>query len=152
MSLLVGVGNPWRRDNGVGPVVAHRVASLGLSGVDVVVESEPLALLEHLPRRDTVVVVDAGAPGPRPGRVSVLSVAAEPLPRHRSAVSPHGLGVAEVVELARVLGPLPARLVLVTVESCEVTLGPGLSPPVADHLDDAVAAVVGLLTSAADQR
>jgi hydrogenase maturation protease len=145
MALLVGVGNPWRRDDGIGPAVAGRVAALGIPDLDVVVEAEPLALLEHLPRCDTVVVVDAGAPGPLPGRVSVLIVGGHRLTRLGPALDPHGLGVAEVVELARVLGPLPTRLVLVTVESGEVTHGTGLTAPLADHLDEAVAAVVSAL-------
>jgi hydrogenase maturation protease len=149
MPLLVGVGNPWRRDDGVGPAVARRVASMGIPDVEVVVEAEPLSLLEHLRRPDTVVVVDAGAPGPRPGRVSVLRVGHREGPAWQaSALDPHSLGVAEVVELARVLGPLPDRLVVVVVESGEVTVGVGLSTPVAERLDLAVAAVVDALGSA----
>jgi hydrogenase maturation protease len=150
MALVVGVGNPMRRDDGVGPAVARRVASLHIPGVHVEVGAEPLALLDHLPRRDTVVVVDAAAPGPRPGTVSVLTLGGRPLSRRVPALAPHGLGLAEVVELARALGPLPTCLVLVTVEAGDVTLGVGLTPAVADHLDDAVAAVLAALAPSDD--
>ena len=36
MTLVIGVGNPDRGDDGVGPAVASRVAALGLPGVRVV--------------------------------------------------------------------------------------------------------------------
>ena len=35
-ALVVGIGNPFRGDDGVGPLVASRVARLGLPGVQVV--------------------------------------------------------------------------------------------------------------------
>ena len=149
-ALVVGIGNPSRGDDGIGPLVATRVAELGLPGVEVVAYDEPLALVEHLAGHDDVVVVDAARTREgRPGAVHVVRVGSAPLPRDAVALGSHGLGVAEAVELARALGRLPRRLTLVGVEAQAVDLGAPLSAPVRDSVDDAVDAVVAALPAAA---
>lgn len=147
MRLLLGVGNPDRGDDGVGPETAARVARLGIPGVEVATEVEPLALLEHLRRTglDQVVVVDATVPGPEPGRVRVLPVGAARLVHAGGRAGTHALGVADAVELARALDLLPARLTLVGVEAGSSGVGAGLSGPVRARLDDVVRTVTELL-------
>jgi hydrogenase maturation protease len=147
MRLLLGVGNPDRGDDGVGTEVAARVARLGIPGVEVATEAEPLALLEHLRRTglDQVVVVDATVPGPEPGRVRVLPVGAARLVRRTGPAGTHALGVADAVELARALDLLPARLALVGVEAGSSGVGEGLSGPVQARLGDVVRTVTELL-------
>lgn len=147
MRLLLGVGNPDRGDDGVGPEVAARVARLGIPGVEVATEAEPLALLEHLRRTGLghIVVVDATVPGPEPGRVRVLPVGAARLVRRGGRAGTHALGVADAVELARALDLLPARLTLVGVEAGSSGVGAGLSGPVRARLDDVVRTVTEIL-------
>ena len=148
-SLVVGIGNTSRGDDGIGPLVAERVAGLRLPDVDVVVHDEPLALLEHLAGHDDVVVVDAARSGggADPGTVHVVRVGSVPLRGNGAALGSHGLGVVEAVELARALGRLPRRLTLVGVEAMDLDLGAALSPPVRGRLDDAVRAVVAALAT-----
>lgn len=144
-ALVVGIGNPSRGDDAVGPEVASRVARLDLAGVEVVVYSEPLALVEHLASREDVVVVDATSPRGAAGCVHVVRVGSAPLRHDSSRFGSHGLGVAEAVELARALGRLPRRLTLVGVEAGSFEMGAPLSAQVRGRLDDAVQAVVSSL-------
>ena len=149
-ALVVGIGNPSRGDDGIGPLVAARVAELGLPGVEVVAYDEPLALVEHLAGHDDVVVVDAAMTRDgRPGAVHVVRVGSAPLPRDAVALGSHGIGVAEAVELARALGRLPQRLTLVGVEVQVLDVGAPVSEQVLAGLDDAVRAVVAALTATA---
>jgi hydrogenase maturation protease len=148
--LVLGVGNAMRGDDGVGPEVATRVARLDLPGLEVASETEPLALLDHLrqkPRHDVVVVVDATAPGPHPGRVRVLEVAAQPLVRPGRPLGSHGLGVVDAVELARSLGLLPPRLTVIGIEALSDRLGAGLSDPVGERVEEVVRLVLQALTA-----
>lgn len=147
-ALVIGIGNRLRGDDAAGPEVAARVAELGVPGVAVVVEDEPLALVEHLARHDEVVVVDAVAPRGDAGRVLVWRVGSTPLERDVHPVGSHGLGVAEAVELARAIGPLPTRLTLVGVEAQTLSLGAPLSSAVRDRIGDAVDAVLDALSAA----
>jgi hydrogenase maturation protease len=144
-SLVIGIGNRSRGDDAVGPEVASRVAQLGLVGVAVVVLDEPIALVEQFGTHDDVVVVDATDSRGHPGRVHVRQVGRAPLRRDPPALGSHGLGVADAVELARVLGRLPRRLTLVGVEARTFRLGAPLSAQVRESLDDAAEAVVTAL-------
>jgi hydrogenase maturation protease len=142
--VVVGVGNPARADDGVGPAVAARVAALGLPGVRVVVHAEPLALLDELDGSGRVVVVDAVRGTGPPGLVHVRVVDRDGLPRSSPGLAgTHGFGVAEVVELARALGRMPERLVLVGVEAASFAHDRSLTTPVRDGVAEAVRAVVG---------
>ncbi len=142
MTLVVGIGNPFRGDDGVGPYVAERVAALHLPDVEVVVEADPLELLDLLDKPGALVVLDAVAPQGDPGRVTVWTV--DDLPGPRASGPPngtHGLGVLETLALARALGRLRARVVIVGVEAASDQPGASLSSEVRARLDDAVDAV-----------
>ena len=146
-ALVVGIGNPDRGDDAIGPMVAARVAHLCLPGVDVVAEGEPLALVGLLAGHEDVVVVDAARsrPGP-PGTVHVIRVGATPvLAGSAPVLGSHGLGVVAAIELARALGRLPPRLTLIGVEARVVDVGAPMSEEALGCLDDAVRAVVAAL-------
>ena len=144
--LVAGIGNSDRGDDGIGPVVARHVAALNLPGVRVVSHAEPLDLLDDELSADMLVVVDAVRSGRRPGVVVVRHVDNRALPEWTGAGGTHAVGLAVSVELARVLGRMPRRLVLVGVEAESFAIGAPLSPAVRAAIAvarDAVAAVVG---------
>lgn len=160
MTVVVGIGNPGRGDDGVGPLVAARVAALHLPGVEVVSDAEPFDLLPLLERPGLLVVVDAIAPQASPGRVSVVPV--DELAGSRAgsragtlagtsgpAGGTHGFGVLETVALAGAVGRMSARVVVVGVEAAMVGHGAPLSPEVAAGLDDAVRAVQSVIAGEA---
>ena len=128
--VLIGVGNEYRRDDGVGPALVAQVAGSVASDVVVsVVDGEPVALLDAWAGAELAVVVDAARCEPStPGRIHRRG-ADEPIAA-RSA-STHALGVAEALELAAALGRAPTRLVIYTVEAADLGHGAGLSPLVA---------------------
>ena len=126
---VVGVGNPGRGDDGAGPAVARRLRELS-PGLDVVEQrGEALALLETFDGADVVVLVDALEPAGQPGRIHRLDGAAALALAPRA--STHGLGVAEAIELARVLGRLPEDLRVYAIEAESFEPGTDLSPAVA---------------------
>jgi hydrogenase maturation protease len=129
-TVVIGVGNPYRCDDGVGPAVADRMRGYGLPGLEVARSlGEATELIELWHGADLAVVVDAVRAEPaQPGRIHRLTVAAAPA----GAASSHGVGLGEAIELARVLDRLPGRLVLYAVEVAEVGHGRGLTPAVAD--------------------
>ncbi|AHH97522.1 hydrogenase maturation protease [Kutzneria viridogrisea] len=131
MNVLIGVGNPYRRDDGVGPLVADQVARRGGNAVQS--DGEPAGMLLAWENADLAIVVDAVVCEPStPGRVHRTSV--DELPLAGGAPSSHGLGIPEAVALGRALGRMPARLVVLAVEAADISLGTGLSPAVAAAL------------------
>jgi hydrogenase maturation protease len=146
--LVVGLGQCDRGDDAVGVVVARAVDALALAGVDVLVHEDPTALIESWSGRRLAVVVDAVRSGSPAGTLRVLETgaAAAPLPESAWAGTgrggTHAFGLAAAVELARALGRLPQRLVVVGVEAVAFDYGAPLSPGVAAAVPAAVDGVV----------
>ena len=85
-AVVVGIGNPHRRDDGVGPAVAARVAARRLPGVRVIdCAAEPAALLEAWAGAPLAVLVDAVSGGV-PGRVRLQRATEEVRTRHAEHV------------------------------------------------------------------
>ena len=88
--LIIGVGNPYRSDDGVGVAAIERLRQAGLIGVDLVEESgEPVALVQRWSGRSKVFLIDAVDSGGEPGRCTASSASAAsgtpPRRRQRSA-------------------------------------------------------------------
>lgn len=127
-AVVIGVGNPHRRDDGVGPAVATLLAADPPAGVEVrACPAEPTAILEAWDGADLAVIVDA-APGGVPGRVRrcvIGDLAAT------AAVSSHDLSLPETYRLAGALGLAPASVVVIAVDIADTGHGTGLSAAVA---------------------
>jgi hydrogenase maturation protease len=117
---VIGVGNPWRRDDGAGPAVAQ--------ALDGAWTDDPATLLDLWAGAEHAVVVDAAASGAQPGTIHRYDAFVLGHP----ATSTHALGVADAVELARALGRLPPRVDVYAVEGEDFGYGSGLTPAVAD--------------------
>jgi hydrogenase maturation protease len=141
--MVIGIGNPDRGDDSAGLHVARRLVALALPGVTVIESTgDPLALMDLWHAIDSVVLVDAAAPSWTPGRVHRLDPSGNRLPREIGLSSTHAFGLADTVELARVLGRLPARLTIYAIEVGGFSPGAPLSPAVVASVD-AVAARIG---------
>jgi hydrogenase maturation protease len=135
---VIGVGNAYRGDDAVGLAVAERVRERA-PGLDVLVyEQEPLGVLDAWEGAALALLVDAVSSGSDPGTVHRLDATAAPLPATVFRGSTHAFGVAEVVELGRALGRLPARLLVYGVEGRAFAAGDELTPAVADAVEPLV--------------
>ncbi len=130
--VVIGVGNLYRSDDGVGLTIARQVDEAAMPGVQVREETgEGAALLDAWQGADVVILCDAVRSGAAPGTIHRLEAHRQPIPAGFFHYSTHAFSVAEAVELARALGQLPPHLVLYGVEGANFTAGVGLSPPVA---------------------
>jgi len=141
--VLVGVGNAYRSDDGVGLVVAERVRLRVPAGVEVTLcEQEASRVLDAFEGADAAVIVDAVASGAEPGELHRFDAAATPVPARAFGSSTHAFGVGEAIELARALGKLPPAVVVIGVEGKEFAAGEGLSEPVEAAVEPAAEAVL----------
>lgn len=147
-ALVLGIGNILLRDEGVGVVVARRIEAARAAGDAVVpwncrvVDGGTLGLdlLPMIGDVNQVVMVDAVNLGQAPGTVTVLrdETVQAALSGH---VSPHQIGVGDLVAAARLMGTLPARLTLVGIQPGEIAIGLELTESVAAAVDVAIEAV-----------
>jgi hydrogenase maturation protease len=139
--LIVGAGNPDRRDDGAGPAAAGRLQALPADVRVVLQHGDFASLLDQWQEADTVIVIDATMSGAAPGTIRRYDARRRPLPAVFSRWSTHALGVGDAIELARVLQCLPARLVVYGIEGRDFSAGEGLSPAVDAAVDEVVALV-----------
>jgi hydrogenase maturation protease len=130
--VVIGVGNPYRGDDGAGPEAARRVRAAAPGWVEVMEhDGEPAGLLDAWDAADLAIVVDAVcSSGVDPGYVHRVEIAGSCHRGSPRTVSSHGIDPGDVVELARALGRLPRRLVLYGIEGANFAPGFGLSTEV----------------------
>ena len=151
--LVAGIGNIFLGDDAFGVEVVNRLAKRELpAGVDVVdfgIRGMDLAYALQEPY-DAAIFVDAAPRGEPPGTLSVI----EPeRPEDEAVVDTHGMDPVKVLALARELGRVPARTLVLACEPANVIHGePGeeltgeLSEPVRAAVDEAVRLVESLAT------
>ena len=150
---VVGVGHEDRQDDGVGPAVAREVERVCDGQVDVVVLAVPLDLVDLLAETNEdhshqtgLVVVDAVRSGVAAGQVVVHDIAEQRLPHLGDVAGTHEFGLAGAVELARSMGVLPARTVVVGVEAGGFEIGAPMSAEVREAIPAAVRAVLDIVS------
>ena len=115
-TVIICIGNELIADDAVGFEIFNRLAACparveycSIGGID---------LLPMLNGETDMIVVDAVQFGAAPGTIHVLPWDSLPLNSH--AVSSHGLGLRETIEIGKILYPqaMPERITLVGVEGC----------------------------------
>ena len=142
---VIGVGNAWRGDDAAGLLVARGLAAENLPHVNIV-ESLGTAgeVREALKDAGGVIVVDAVSSGGTPGGIYRFDARESEVPVELSrSPSSHGWGVAEALALGRVLGELPAYLIIYGIEGRNFAPGQDLSPEVAAAIPEAVRRIKG---------
>lgn len=139
-TLIALCGNADAGDDALGCVLGARLQADPPVGAEVLVLGQrPAALLDHLPGRAGLCIVDAIYwPGRAAGEVIELDWSeAEPgVLVNDDPLSSHGLSIGQQLRLAAALGLLPPRVGLIGLVVGEVGLGRGLSGPLRRRVDE----------------
>jgi hydrogenase maturation protease len=145
-TLVLGIGNVLLQDEGVG---IHAIGELqrrfafdddvefldgGTAGVE---------LLRYLDGKDRILIVDAVAAGHPPGTVFRVEGADVPRMFHLR-ISPHQIGLSDVLATALISDALPGEMVLFGMEPETMTMGLALTAT-------AEASLAKLVDSVADE-
>jgi hydrogenase maturation protease len=141
---IIALGNPLRGDDGLGVHVLQSVNQFISEEIEILnVGMDCLALMDIWEGAELAVVVDAMKSGSNPGVVKVFDATENALPsKSFRSTSSHALGIGEMVELGRVLGRLPKRLVVIGVEGKSFKTGEGISAEIEVGLKQAQVAIL----------
>lgn len=141
--LILGLGNPLLGDDGIGMRITTELAGVRLpAGVSVRQGGiAGLGLLDLIAGFQRVIVVDAAEMGCPPGHVVRFTSADVQFKTAKALLSPHQIGLGEVLALAEALGVAPPELVIIGVQPDQTEVGAGLSPEV----EGAIPAIIELV-------
>ncbi|WP_064743763.1 hydrogenase maturation protease [Actinomadura rifamycini] len=152
MTVVIGVGNDFRRDDGAGPAVVTALRGR-VAATLAVTDGEPARLIDLWAGADLAIVVDAvRSDPPDPGRVHEFGAEldsgdAGPTRFTRRPVTDHALGLGDAVALGLAVDRMPGRLRILAIEGLDFGFGRGLTPRVAAAVDavaDRIAAAPAL--------
>ena len=154
-TLVLGIGNPILRDDGIGPRIAEETGRRWLgNGVDFQTTFQAgMVLVDMITGYDNLIVIDAVQTGGEPGNLTWLS----PDDFHLTddyTTSEHKMGILQAIRLGESLGlPVPPRTSLLAVEAVDVTnFGEDLTPEVERAIPSAVKQIIARLFSITNQR
>ena len=136
---MIGIGNEYRSDDGAGIIVARRISERALSSCAVYeAGGEGTALMELWRHADDVILIDAVSSGAAAGTIHTFHPVEQPLPTGLFPYSSHAFGLAQAIEMSRVLNELPRQMIVYGIEGENFEMGTELSPAVQDSLDGVV--------------
>ena len=141
-TVVLGLGNGYLRDDGVGIAVAKELQRLNM-GEGVMVRAHQtfdLWLLSEYNGASRLFVIDAVQSGLAPGTVTEYEVS--PLPGPLSSVPGlHSLKLHDLIDFASRTGLLGCPLTVIGVEPKDCSVGEGLSPEVEHAVREVVTRV-----------
>ena len=140
--LVVGLGNPLAGDDSVGIELVRLLRDQPNLDCELLELMQPgLNVLQLCERKDWILFIDGVSSGALPGTIHLIPLpSAEVEAKSMAALSSHGFGLLEVLDLCRALHrPTPA-LMLFGIEMGTVKLGDCRSPEVESAMQAVVSA------------
>jgi hydrogenase maturation protease len=135
--LVVGVGNSLMTDDGIGIAAVERLRDGWELNAEVELVDGGLWLLSLLPAVEDssgLLLLDAINAKQPPG--TVIELERDEIPRFLEAMlSPHQVGVRDLLALCSLRDSLPARTAALGIQPARIELGTELSPIVQGSLD-----------------
>ena len=152
-TLIIGLGNPLRGDDGVGVRVAQILGNRTLPDDVEVLDggTQGLGIVNLMEGRQRVILVDAAEMGRSPGEfvrfelseVHLLGDGVETASTPRDAhLSVHAAGLRDALALAQALQMLPPEVIIFGVQPLNLEWESALSSSVEAALPDLIAAVL----------
>ncbi|MFI9595891.1 hydrogenase maturation protease [Nonomuraea sp. NPDC052265] len=155
--LVAGIGNVFLGDDGFGVEVVRRLADDDLPADVIDFGSRGLDLAYALQRDyEAAILVDAAPRGEQPGTLTLLEPDLRDLPGPGGAgAESHGLDPVKVLRMARELGRVPARVLVLCCEPARLVTDDvlvELSEPVRGAVEEAVRMVRSLVMDVLAER
>ena len=149
-AVVLGVGNILLSDEGVGVRAVERLAHDYRLPENVTVldgGTSAMELLDDLARADLLIIADCVRTG-RPPASQVRLADGEVPALLRQKLSPHQVGLSDVLATLVIADEAPGRIIIHGVEPASLATGMALTPAVAAALPGLVEAIAGDLEAA----
>ncbi|MBX2989800.1 MAG: hydrogenase maturation protease [Bacteroidetes bacterium] len=137
--LVIGVGNEYRSDDGLGICVLRTLRRRMSNDMRMIeLSGEGTSLMSAWREAEHVLIIDAVVSGGPAGMLHRLDARRDRIPKYLFHSSSHTFGVGDAIELARELDELPQSLILYGLEGESFEAGVGLSESVVRMVPDLI--------------
>lgn len=144
-TLILGVGNIYRGDDGIGPRVIEKLKSQLLSDTPVsdtnwdIIDGgiDGLALLDIIQQYSKAIIIDAVNMNEPPGTIKIFTPGEAKILIHSDALSTHGFGLAEVLALSQQLD-IKTKIQIIGIQPQNIEWSETLTPKIASKIDDVI--------------
>jgi hydrogenase maturation protease len=146
---VVGLGNLILSDEGVGVHVVRRLDEAYSFPDDVVLidgGTSAIDLLDQLVEAEHIIFIDAAQTGGPPGSIVALQGARLPV-WFRERMSPHQIGLADLLATLSLMDHTPESVTLIGIEPQSMELGTELTPQIDAAADEALVKVLEQLAA-----
>jgi hydrogenase maturation protease len=143
-ALVLGIGNILLRDEGVGVRTVEQLERQFRFPEEVEIldgGTSGMELLPYIRNKEHLILIDAVKGNHPPG--TVVRVEGEDVSaRFMTRISPHQLGISDVLAAAQLTGELPQHMVLFGIEPKSMETGLNLSQEVKQSLERLISVIV----------
>jgi hydrogenase maturation protease len=139
-TVVLGVGNPLMRDEGIGEYLVEQLKSTDAGAYADIIPAgtSAMSLLHQMSGRKKAVILDCALMGSEPGTIKrFLSEDVKSI-KKLSHYSLHEADVLKIIELARELGQCPDEVVFFGIEPVAIEPGQFISEELLGHVPEYV--------------
>lgn len=150
-TAVIGIGNPLRKDDGIGPLLLERLSeckdqfSSHIDFIDAGIGG--MSLLHFLPKYDTVVIIDAVDFGGKTGETRFFTLEDFQNENLPIKLSTHVTDIMNILQLSYEIGEAPDELFIFGIQPKEVTVGKGLTLELKKAVDSIVSEFLTKITT-----
>jgi hydrogenase maturation protease len=143
-TLIIGLGNPLRGDDGVGVRVVQTLATYDLPPNIRVIDggTQGLGLVNLMEGQQRVIIVDAADIGTSPGQFVRFTLSEARLLGDEKSLSIHAAGLREALLLAQALDMLPPEVIIYGVQPLTLAWDSTLSSSIEAGLPSLTSAIL----------
>jgi len=137
---ILGLGNILLKDEGVGVRVVWELEKKNLPGNIELVDAgtSGLDILSFIENVDKLIIIDAVKTAKTPGTLYRLDFKSLSELSHSQKLSLHQLGILETLQIAKKIGKLPEKIIIIGIEPKEIDWGLELSPEIEKKIPDLI--------------
>ncbi|MBS1513680.1 MAG: hydrogenase maturation protease [Bacteroidetes bacterium] len=129
--LVLGIGNKYRCDDGAGIAAAEMLEQMHIENFDVkTLDGEGAKIIESWNGYDDVVIIDAVKKNGSAGNIYEINANEDELKSDFFNYSSHAFGLAEAINISKVMNRLPKKLTVYGIEGKSFNFDTKLTPKI----------------------
>jgi hydrogenase maturation protease len=136
---VIGVGNEFMGDDGIGPLLISRLRELeGFpADIDLIDEgSGGMRIIHDIEGYDKVLIIDAADFGEAPGDFKLFRPEDVETVKGISGRSLHEMDLIKTLELAKVMGKAPSEIMIMAIQPERVEMSQEISETILEGIQD----------------